>query len=302
KTPQYQQLQKPITDIDESFPNLTRVSSHSSTTSLIILPSSTTSLIILPSQSSSTFESYQPTIPSSSSYQSISKLSNVSNDSKNYLGQHFDRLEQLLQSLEKKQNIKEKQQFAVSEYDQPTDITQTSNANISIKSKSNIKSSKNSNTKIIKNTKATHKQNPKPHISNITNAPYTGHLADQEAPDIDFSLISSDAPELERVVWGPSGPPATLSLAQYGISVPTPEILQLQRRQRIVDNQLDKQAFQNDDNEMMMQTVQQQIQEEEQHDQNDTEQKMKEKHQRKSLQRQNNVPPKILSPIQEDID
>ncbi|KAA6367550.1 MAG: hypothetical protein EZS28_036922, partial [Streblomastix strix] len=36
-----------------------------------------------------------------------------------------------------------------------------------------------------------------------------------EAPDIDFSLISSDAPELERVVWGPSGPPATLSLAKF---------------------------------------------------------------------------------------
>ncbi|KAA6380696.1 MAG: hypothetical protein EZS28_023776, partial [Streblomastix strix] len=151
-----------------------------------------------------------------------------------------------------------------------------------------------------------------------------GFLADHEAPDIDFSLISSDAPELERVVWGPSGPPATLSLAKFGVFVPTPEILQLQRRQSTINDQTNLTA--DDQNNKIMQTVQQQISEKEQLGQNDLKQKEKEnsiegektkqiiskkekqklkinvKRRKKSLQKQDQFPHQCLSPVEEDIE
>ncbi|KAA6392137.1 MAG: hypothetical protein EZS28_012339 [Streblomastix strix] len=209
-----QQLETPkawqeqlITESFESFPNLSRVPSHSSTTSLFMSTS----------QSSSLFQTNQSIIPQSSSSQSISKLMNLSSTNQNQLSKHFDRLELLLQTLENKQTVKEKQKhpLATCEYEQPTDPIQTSDTNINVKSKSKMKSQNNLNTKINKSISPLHKQNPQPHSSSKSKATFTGHLFDQEAPDIDFSLISSDSPELERVVWGPSGPPATLSLAKF---------------------------------------------------------------------------------------
>ncbi|KAA6353432.1 MAG: hypothetical protein EZS28_051041 [Streblomastix strix] len=190
-------------------------------------------------------------------------------------------------------------------------------------------SSESQNTKINKSPTSLHKLNPQPHSSYKSKATFTGHLLDQEAPDIDFSLISSDAPELERVVWGPSGPPATLSLAKFGIFVPTPEILQLQRRQSTINDQKDQTADQQD-KDKIVKAVQQQILEEEQLDQNDLEQKEKEiekenqieeekvkrikqrrkkqkqkviqKSKKKSLQKQEQFPHQILTPVEEEIE
>ncbi|KAA6387876.1 MAG: hypothetical protein EZS28_016592 [Streblomastix strix] len=307
--------QEQIIESFETFPNLTRVPSHSSTTSLFMSTS----------QSSSQFQTNQPIIPQSSSSQSLSKLTNLSSTNQNQLSKHFDRLELLLQTLENKQTVKEKHPLATCEYDQHTDEMQTSDTNINVKSKYNLASQNSSDTKINKSPTSLHKLNPYPHSSNKSNATFTGHLLDQEAPDIDFSLISSDAPELERVVWGPSGPPATLSLAKFGIFVPTPEILQLQRRQSIINDQKDQTADQQD-KDKIVKAVQQQIKEEEQMDQNDLEQKEKEKEnqietekvkrirqrkekqnvklkpQKKSLQKQDQFPHQSLSPVEEDIE
>ncbi|KAA6355184.1 MAG: hypothetical protein EZS28_049289 [Streblomastix strix] len=186
------------------------------------------------------------------------------------------------------------------------------------------------NTKINKSPTSLHKQNPQPHHSQSkSKATFTGFLADQEAPDIDFSLISSDAPELERVVWGPSGPPATLSLAKFGIFVPTPEILQLQRRQSTINNQTDQPTCEQN-KDKIVQTVLKQILEEEQLDLNNLKQKEKEnikensiewektkqmisknekqklkinvKRRKKSLQKQDQFPHQCLSPVEEDIE
>ncbi|KAA6359065.1 MAG: hypothetical protein EZS28_045408, partial [Streblomastix strix] len=144
-------------------------------------------------------------------------------------------LELLLQTLENKQPIKEKHPLATFDSD----------------------------TKINKSSTSLHKQKPKHHSSSQSKATFTGFLEFQEAPDIDFSLISSDSPELERVVWGPSGPPATLSLAKFGIFVPTPEILQLQRRQSMINDQVDKPTDEQN-NGRSIPNIQQKVQEKEQ--------------------------------------
>ncbi|KAA6376453.1 MAG: hypothetical protein EZS28_028021 [Streblomastix strix] len=314
ETPQAWQQEQKMESYEE-FPNLTRVPSHSSTTSLFISTN----------QSSSQFQTNQSIIPQSSSSQSISKLTNLSSTNQNHLSKHFDRLELLLQTLENKQTVKEKHPLATCEYDQSTDTLQISDKNISIESDTNLTSQNSSDTKINKSTSPLHKQKPKHHSSSQSKATFTGHLFDQEAPDIDFSLISSDAPELERVVWGPSGPPATLSLAKFGVFVPTPEILQLQRRQSIINDQIDQTADEQN-NGRSIPNIQQKVQEKEQLGQSDLKQKEKEnsieeektkqiiskkekqklkikvKTRKKSLQKQDQFPHQCLSPVEEDIE
>ncbi|KAA6387598.1 MAG: hypothetical protein EZS28_016878 [Streblomastix strix] len=153
--------------------------------------------------------------------------------------------------------------------------------------------SKNSNSN-ISNSPSLHKQkqNPKAHISKVSKAPFTGHLADREAPEIDFSLISSDAPELQGVVWGPSGPPATLSLAKFGVFVPTPEIIYLQRRQSMVDDQIDYSIDEQDQNDLEHKQKEQQLEE------NDKGIIYK----KKLRQKQDIFPHQILTPVEEDIE
>ncbi|KAA6373421.1 MAG: hypothetical protein EZS28_031052, partial [Streblomastix strix] len=63
------------------------------------------------------------------------------------------------------------------------------------------------------------------------NQQITEYFIDSKPVTIDFSSMSPDDPQLQGINWGVCGPPATLGLAQKGITSPPKEILDLQKRQ-----------------------------------------------------------------------
>ncbi|KAA6362629.1 MAG: hypothetical protein EZS28_041844, partial [Streblomastix strix] len=57
---------------------------------------------------------------------------------------------------------------------------------------------------------------------------------------IDYSLVALDSDEATGQEWGPTGPPASMGLAQHGIYQPPKEILELQMRQNKVNKWLEQ--------------------------------------------------------------
>ncbi|KAA6402885.1 MAG: putative MAP kinase kinase family domain protein [Streblomastix strix] len=63
------------------------------------------------------------------------------------------------------------------------------------------------------------------------NQQITEYFINSKPVTIDFSSMHSNDPQLQGINWGVCGPPATIGLAQQGVTSPPKEILNLQKRQ-----------------------------------------------------------------------